>query len=317
VRPPSITIRELTKVFRQHRKQQVVANDHLSLEIYSGEIFGLLGPNGAGKTTLVLQLLGLTRPTSGSIYVENIDVLKHPNQVKSIAGFLPQSGVPMRTVSVEQALRYTGCLRGQPEREARQQARQLIERLGLVDQARQDVHTLSGGQMRLVNFGMALMGKPRLLILDEPTNELDPENRRLVWDMLHELNDEARVTCILVTHNVLEAERVVHRVGIMNKGQFVAVGSPGAIKGRYSSLIRIEISLKDGVAQPLPAGLAGLSSLGSLEQTRNGYRLYLPSEQVSTGVDIILNQIGPDYIDDFKVAPPSLEDAYLALECDE
>jgi len=312
--PPFITVRELTRCFRLPKGQQLVANDHLSFEVYPSEIFGLLGPNGAGKTTLVRQLLGLIRPTSGAVLIEGIDVVRDPNRVKRMAGFLPQSGTPMRTVSVERALRYTGCLRGQPEREARRQAVELLECLGLVKEARRDVGTLSGGQSRLVSVGMALMGKPRLLILDEPTNELDPQNRRVVWDMLDELNRKEHVTCILVTHNVLEAERVVHRVGIMTKGQFVAIGSPGEIKSQFSNLIRVEISLKEVEASRAAPQMAALSSLGRVERTPTGYRVFVASEQVSAAVDTILRRIGYDAIDDFKIAPPSLEDAYLGLE---
>src|SRR5690349_15678558 len=127
----SIRVEHLTHVYPG--KLPVTANQDVSFEVRRGEIFSLLGPNGAGKTTLISQLLGLLAPTSGSITLEGIDVASNPQRVKQMTGYLPQSGIPMRYVEVERALCYTGCLRGQSERDAKQQARALVEELELGD----------------------------------------------------------------------------------------------------------------------------------------------------------------------------------------
>lgn len=313
---PSIQVQHLTRVYpaRGREKRPVVANDDLSFEVRRGEIFGLLGPNGAGKTTLVNLLLGLLRPTSGSIWLEGIDVVQHPEQVKRLIGFLPQTGLPMRYVEVERALHYTGRLRGQTEADARWQSRLLLEELGMTEYAHRYVNKLSGGMLRLTNFAMSLMGQPQVLVLDEPTNELDPHKRRLVWEMIARLNREQGVTCILVTHNVLEAEKVIQRVAVMHQGRIIALGTPGELKLRAGGQVRLELQLKEGDALR-SEDAALLATLGRVEELRPGqYRLYLPPQRVAAATDLVVNQIGLARLDDFRLAPPSLEDVYLELD---
>src|SRR5262245_31451161 len=128
--PIAIQVEHLTRLYSA-KGQVIRANDDLSFEVRRGEIFGLLGPNGAGKTTLISQLLGLLAPTSGIIWVEDIDVVRNPEAIKQMSGFLPQTGLPMRFVEVERALRYTGRLRGQSEADAKQQSQSLMKELGL------------------------------------------------------------------------------------------------------------------------------------------------------------------------------------------
>lgn len=313
----SIKVENLTRVFptKGKEKKPVIANDNLTFEVRRGEIFGLLGPNGAGKTTLVSLLLGLLQPTSGSIWLEGIDVVKNPEKVKSLTSLLPQTGLPMRYVEVERALLFTGQLRGQPEAAARRQANQLLEELGMLEYRNRYVNRLSGGMLRLTNFAMALMGEPQVLLLDEPTNELDPHKRRVVWDMIARLNHERGVTCILVTHNVLEAEKVIQRVAVMQKGKIVELGTPGELKLRSGGRVRVEFWLKDG--EELSAANANrLISLGAdLEQPRSGhYRFYLLPAEIPAATDIIVNGLGMHRLDDFRLAPPSLEDVYLEID---
>jgi ABC-2 type transport system permease protein len=311
----SIRVENLTRIFfsKGHKKNQIIANDNLSFDVLRGEIFGLLGPNGAGKTTLISQIMGLVIPTTGQITLESFDVIREPDKVKKLVGFLPQTPTAMRLVEVENALYYTGRLRGQPESDARQQVRQLIDELGMQSYARQYTHKLSGGMLRLANFAMALMGRPRVLILDEPTNELDPHNRRLIWDFLAQLNKEQKTTCILVTHNVLEAERVIHRVAVMRQGHIAAIGTPGELKQRAQGQVRLEFHTRDG------SGLDDqifrhLQTMGKMEQPRpEYYRLYLPQERVVLATEFVTNTLGFSQIDDFRLAPPSLEDIYLNL----
>lgn len=315
--PISIKVENLTRVFpsKGKEKKTIVANDNLSFEIRRGEIFGLLGPNGAGKTTLISLLLGLLQPTSGSIWMEGIDVVKNPDAVKNLVGLLPQTGLPMRYVEVERALLYTGQLRGQTQAAARRQANQLLEDFGMNEYRHRYVNRLSGGMLRLTNFAMSLMGEPQVLVLDEPTNELDPHKRRLVWDKISQLNRERGVTCILVTHNVLEAEKVIQRVAVMQKGKIVALGTPGELKLSSGGKVRLEFWLKDGEVLTTTE-TQRIKALGAdLEQVRPGhFRFYLQPQQVSAATDIIVNDLGMHKLDDFRLAPPSLEDVYLELD---
>lgn len=314
--PVSIKVEQLCRTYigKGKDKKQIIANHNLAFEVSQGETFGLLGPNGAGKTTLILQILGLLKPTSGYLWVEGINVLQSPELLKRMSGFLPQSGLPMRYVPVESALFYTGRLRGQNEAEAKKQAKALIEELGLGDYCHRPLNRLSGGMLRLACFAMSLMGYPRLLVLDEPTNELDPYSRRVVWDKIERLRREEGATCLLVTHNVLEAEKVVQRVGVLQQGHLIALGSPDELKTRSGGRVRLEFKLKEGFTLNDTATMR-LSELAPLENPLPGhYRLHLPPDKVSALSGAILSWVGFEQIADFRLAPPSLEDVYLELE---
>jgi ABC-2 type transport system permease protein len=312
----AIDVRGLTRVYRSGKQGETVrANDDLTFRIARGEVFGLLGANGAGKTTLVSQMLGLVRPTAGSIHVEGVDVSADPEAVKATTGFLPQTGLSMRLVEVRRALHFTGRLRGQTESEARRQAAELIGELGLDAVADRYVDRLSGGMMRLVNFGMALMGRTRLLILDEPTNELDPHNRRLVWDMIARRSAAEGTTVVLVTHNVLEAEKAVHRVGVMHAGRITALGTPGELKERMGDKVRMELFVKDGDALRAEE-MTRLQDVGSVVSgAREGtYLVHTEPESMPELVKAVTGEIGMDRVDDFRLTRPTLEDVYLSLD---
>ncbi len=211
---------------------RVVLDAHIALtdidfELDRGDFVVLLGPNGAGKTTLVLQILGLLAPTSGQVTVEGINAIRHPDLIKAFYGYMPQTRIAMRNIEVDRALYVTARLRRIPDRAAREQTERILDLLDLHEHRKTYLDRLSGGLMRVAALGMALMAEPTLIVLDEPTNELDPVRRRAVWEIIEDLNRARPVTCLLVTHNVLEAERVVERVAVIDRGRVVAVGTPG------------------------------------------------------------------------------------------
>jgi len=311
----SIRVTDLRRVYPAKRKQlEVVANDGLTFEVRRGEVFGLLGPNGAGKTTLILQLLGLARPTSGHIWLEGIDVVREPKKVKPLTSYLPQSALPMRFVAVENALRYTGRLRGQTAEAARNQTEELICELDLTAIRKRNVQGLSGGMLRLTHFAMALMGNPQVVVLDEPTNELDPSRRKLVWNMIAQRNRQLGMTCVLVTHNVLEAEKVVQRVAVMRAGRMIALGTPGELKARFGYAIRLDLHLQEGLLLSAQ-DCSLLQEFGRLEHLDAGrYRCYLSPLQVARVADLVATRIGFEKLEDFRLSPPSLEDIYLDID---
>jgi ABC-2 type transport system permease protein len=312
----AIRVTNLTRTYARAGRsgERLIANDNLSFEVPRGSIFGLLGENGAGKTTLVHQLLGLLAPTSGDIRVEEVDVVKHPEAAKRLMGFLPQSALPLRYVEVQQALYITGRLRGQTERDARQQTAHLLDTLQLSEYATKFVHKLSGGLMRTTNFAMALMGNPRLVLLDEPTNNLDPARRRLIWETIRTLNRETGLTCVLVTHNLLEAESVLHQLCVMRAGRIIAQGTPGDLKAHWEQRVRLAFRLKETQALT-PEECHALSNYGQLQTEPSGeHTLMMPPEQVAAATTFLMQQIGLNRLDHFHIAPPSLEDIYLLLQ---
>ncbi|WP_405593435.1 ABC transporter ATP-binding protein/permease [Streptomyces sp. NBC_01092] len=312
---PAIEVRDLVRAYRGRGGELIKANDGLTFNVPRGQVFGLFGANGAGKTTLVLQMLGLVRPTSGSITVNGIDVVRHPELVKSTVGFLPQRGLSMRLIEARRALHYTGRLRGQSEADARRQTDELIEELGLGPYADRQVERLSGGLMRLVNFGMTLMGRPELIVLDEPTNELDPHNRRLIWDIVQRRAAEDGTTIVLVTHNVLEAEKAVHRVAVMHGGRITAMGTPGELKEQTGAQARLELFVRDGgsltEAEAARLGRIGVVTPGD----RNGsYLVTAPPDRIQPLLEVLVTDVGVTRVDDFRFARPTLEDVYLSLK---
>ena len=306
---PAIEAVELTKVYRTGTR----ANDGISLTVRRGEVFGLLGPNGAGKSTFVQQVQGLMKPTAGEVRVFGIDVARRPDDVKRLIGYLPQTAFAMRDLLVNEAVYFTARLKGLSHQDTVAQRSRLLKHFDLEQHAKQPISQLSGGMQRTVGFVLALLGRPPLLVLDEPTNDLDPLRRRAVWEEIRRAVNEDGAACLLVTHNVLEAEHVVDRVGLVNLGKLVAQGTPGALKARVGEGIRLEVWLHDGVALS-EAQLERLAALGSVRRPRaQQLSMIVPPERLGGTVDRVLEEVGTQALADFRVSTVSLEDVYVAL----
>lgn len=306
-----IQVENLTRVYKTP-EQEVIANNNLSFHVERGEIFGMLGHNGAGKTTLMMQLMGLLAPTSGSITIQDVDVVRFPQKVKALIGFLPQKSQPLRFLELHKSLYFTGRLRGMEDQDARNQAEFLINELDMQSYRNTYVNQLSGGLLRLTNFAMALMGYPPVLILDEPTNDLDPQHRRQVWEMIRHINETYGTTCLLVTHNLLEAERVVQRIAVMQEGSIITQGTPGEIKRQVQMVVQVELWLKTMTHLP---DIVLDQLIGDVKVVRAGhYQITLPKDSAQASIEMLIKHMGFDELDDFRIAPPSLEDIYHHIQ---
>ncbi len=289
-----LDIRDLTKRYRNG----TLANDRLSLALEPGEIYGLLGPNGAGKTTLVRQVLGLLKPTGGSITLDGVDLVANPGYARANIGFLPQGQFDMQAVHVDELIYLIGKLRGLSAREARSRTEELIERLELGPFRSTQVHSASGGVRRLAGFATAVIARARLLVLDEPTNDIDPVRRQLLWSMIAELGSEGS-TVLLVTHNLAEAERVIHRLAIIDQGRILKEGSPASLRTVVTDRLRLEITAT-GAYQPHPALIAdGGPDTWFLDERDLPAVSHWLAERREEGVVL-----------DFRIGPPSLDDIY-------
>ncbi len=201
----------------------------VSFSVSRGEIFGLLGPNGGGKTTLFRILSTLLRPDLGTVSVFGSDLVQHPQKTR------PQLGVVFQTASLDRQLRVDenlvnqGHLYGLRGRDLRTRIDELLDRFGLLDRRRDLVKSLSGGLQRRVEIAKALLHRPRVLILDEPSSGLDPGARRDLWEVLEELRSEWHTTVLLTTHFIEEGDRC-DRLGLMDEGRLIAIGRPEALK---------------------------------------------------------------------------------------
>jgi ABC-type multidrug transport system ATPase subunit len=300
-------VKELTKIY----PPGVLANDRISLKIEAGEIFGLFGPNGAGKTTLIRQLAGLLRPSRGTIRLFGYDIVKNPEIVPHHVGYYGQKVVALRAHKLCEVIYITGRLRGQSSTEAKKQTEELLEWFELDGLAHRLLFHLSGGEQRLATLLAAFMGYPPILILDEPTNELDPRRRRRVWEYLWELNDTRGTTILLATHNLLEAERVVKRVAIIDRGRIQALGTPGELKRRLQGTVRVEIHLRDGGDKRAEEVLADMHGGSCLRPGR--WQITAPQSQASSLLMEVLERIDLETLDDFRLTTPTLEDIYMQV----
>jgi ABC-2 type transport system ATP-binding protein len=227
----------------------VVANNDLSIEVQPGEVFGLLGPNGAGKTTLVNQIIGLLKPTSGSIFVGDHDLVADPDGARQLCAYLPQTLVPIDSLRVREAIDLVGRMRGGGAAEVRTRRQELMRRLQIEEWSDTFGHAISGGVRRLAGFAMAVVTPRPVVILDEPTNDIDPMRRRLLWQELERVAKSGSAV-LLVTHNVQEASRAVDRLAIIDGGRVVAQGTPASLKSADRDSLRLEVVLEPGVAAP-------------------------------------------------------------------
>ncbi len=298
---------DLLKVeqLRKEYRGGVVANDSITLSVEAGEVYGLLGPNGAGKSTLVNQIVGLVKPTAGAIVLNGVDVVANPDYARQIISYQPQSQVPIDGLTMMQAITLVGRIRGGRPDEVARRANQLIESLEIEDWADKSGQQLSGGVRRLVAFCMAAVTPGKLIILDEPTNDVDPLRRRLLWKEVRGLAGNGS-SVLLVTHNVLEAERSVNRLAIIDQGRVMASGTPASLKESEAGVFRLELVLEPGAAQPqLPPFVtnpltAGRRLIGRVEPARLGQAVDWASGLKNSSV-----------IEEFSVGPATLEDVYV------
>jgi ABC-2 type transport system ATP-binding protein len=296
----------LTKVY----KKGVRANDDISVEVDAGQVLGLLGHNGAGKTTLLNQVVGLVKPTSGRIRIDGRDPVADPAMARRMCALQPQAQAPLTGITPRQAIETMARIRGANRRRARQRSDELIAALELEPWATTVGEKLSGGVQRLTAFCMAAAEPGRVVMFDEPTNDVDPVRRRLLWAQVRRLG-EAGCAVVLVTHNVIEAERAVERLVILDQGRVVAHGTPAELRGEDGERLRLEVVANDA---PTAHRLAG--EVDAVEPAVvTGRRVAVP---IATGAATatlawVQEQRDAGRIDEFSVTPVSLEDVYIRL----
>jgi ABC-2 type transport system ATP-binding protein len=283
------------------------ANDGVTLSAEAGQVYGVLGHNGAGKTTLVHQIVGLLKPDAGTIEIHGHDVVADPAYARRVCSIEPQSQVPINGMTPRQAIGLVGRLRGAPAAEVARRSRELIEALDLGEWADTDGAKLSGGVKRLVSFCMAAVVPGRLVILDEPTNDVDPVRRRHLWAQVRALADGGAAV-MLVTHNVIEAERSVDRLGIIDHGRVIVEGTPAELKASVSHDLRLELVLEPGVDEPEIAAFLR-------NPLRTGQRIVgtVPAEQAADAAAWAQSLHASGRLEEFALAPATLEDVYVAL----
>jgi ABC-2 type transport system ATP-binding protein len=252
---PILEIKGLTKRY-PHR--HALATNDVSFSVEAGEIVGLLGHNGAGKTTLVRMIAAQLRPNSGSIRVAGKDIIAHPSEARRLCSVQAQSQVSINGLTPRRAIQLIGRLRGGSRREVEDRIGALADRLELTEwldrRSRPGEQTLTGGVLRLVAFCMAAVAPGPVIVLDEPTNDVDPVRRRFLWAEIRRLADRGHAV-VLVTHNVVEAERSIDRVLLLHHGRLIVDDSPSALLSDVDGRLRVDVSWEPGTTPELPGYL--------------------------------------------------------------
>ena len=298
---------DLTKVY----PGDVRAVDRLNLTVHRGEIFGLLGPNGAGKTTTAGMLTTRVVPTSGRAYVGGIDVWAHPARAKRLIGVVPQTNTLDRALSVRDNLYFHGRFFGMSSSRARAEADDMLERFKLTERATMPVRALSGGMAQRLMVARAVMHRPSVLFLDEPTAGLDPQSRIALWDILNDLHVEGQ-TILLTTHYMEEADQLCKRLAIIDHGVVLALDTPENLKRSIGIDTSVTVTASgdlDALADLLEREIGGATAIVMDHTVRLGVK---GAEGVLPAVVQAAERAGFD-VTDLSISEPTLETVFINL----
>lgn len=295
-----MNIVEVTDLTKHYAGRAAV--DGVSFSVEEGEIFGILGPNGAGKTTTVESIAGLRKPDGGTIRVLGMDPRRDRDRLREVVGVqLQESELPERMTVVE-ALRLFASFYADPADPDR-----LIRELGLGEKRSTAYRNLSGGQKQRLSIGLALVGQPKVAILDELSTGLDPQARRETWQLIESIRERG-VTVVLVTHLMEEAERLADRVAVIDAGRIIAIDTPAGIVARVNPEQRLRFRpsapIEDGLLTTLPEVAAVQRTGRSMVVTGTGNLIHAVTSVLAQH-QIVAN--------DLRVEQANLDDAYLAL----
>jgi ABC-2 type transport system ATP-binding protein len=298
----------LVKVFGKTR-----ALDGLELTIQPGQVMAVLGPNGAGKTTFISLVATLLRPDAGTLHVAGNDVARNPAAVRRLVALAGQDAAVEPTMTGRENVEMVARLFGQSAASSRTAAAAVLDRMGLSDAADRTVRTYSGGMRRRLDLGASLVGRPRLLLLDEPTTGLDPRSRLELWEVIRALVADG-TDVLLTTQNLDEADHLASQIAIVDHGRVVASGTPRELKRRAGRSV-VEVHVRDSAALDQVARI--LTAIGDgepiIDASTRSVRVALGAD--SERVFAALQPLDDTSIaiDEVAIRQPTLDEAFLAL----
>lgn len=306
--PPILEVQNLVKKFGD-----LTAVDGVSFDIQAGEVFSLLGPNGAGKTTTISMLSCLLEPTSGDALIDGHSVTREAIEVKRIIGVVPQEIALYEDLSARENLNFWGQMYGLGGSSLKTRVTEVLQQIGLADRAKDKIKTYSGGMKRRVNIGVGLLHHPKLLFMDEPTVGIDPQSRRSILDSVKDLN-KAGVTVLYTTHYMEEAEELSHRVGIVDQGKMIAIGTQKELTQTVGENETLRLHTGENVdVQPLMDALQKLPQVIHVSASNNMVVLIVPeADDALPPVLGMADRLGYK-IRSVDIQEPNLEAVFLKL----
>lgn len=308
----AVSVHELVK---RYPKRPSNAVDSLSFEVDEGEIFGLLGPNGAGKSTTIGILTTRVVASSGHAEVAGVDVIADPVLARARLAVVPQRVNLDRALTARQNLLFHAAYHGVSKSQRQRRATELLEQFGLGDRGNDKVDRYSGGQAQRLMIARALMHRPSVLFLDEPSTGLDPQARLFVWDRIRELQGQG-VTIVLTTHDMDEAAQLCARVGIVDHGRMLALDRPSELVRALPGKNSIDVTVRAGadVSAQLSA-LAGVSRVETVEHSaeRTVLRSYVNGDSAELLAALVTCVNVDGRLLDISIGNPSLEDVFISL----
>jgi ABC-2 type transport system ATP-binding protein len=308
VETPSIRTEQLVKHFGT-----VEALKGVDLEVAAGSVFGLLGPNGAGKTTAVRILTTLIEPTSGRAEVAGFDVVKDAEKLRSQIGLAGQFAAVEQHLTGLENLEMVGRLYHLDKIEARRRAQDVLDRFGLSEAANRPARTYSGGMRRRLDLGASLVGRPKVLFLDEPTTGLDPRSRLDLWEMIRELQREG-ITLLLTTQYLEEADTLADKIAVIDVGTVIAQGTSDELKDQIGGeVLELRVADRSQVGQATTA-LAGIGGTPTIDETAGSFKIPVGIEGASLLSESVrlLDDAGIK-LADLALHRPTLDDVFLSL----
>ena len=286
------------------RYEKLIAVDDLSLDIGRGEVFGLLGPNGAGKTTVIHMLATLLDPTSGTAIVNGFDILKDPEKVRSSIGIVFQVPSSDDLLTGYENLKIHALLYSVKHDLREKQISAALELVGLTERKDDQVKKYSGGMRRRLEIARGLIHNPKVLFLDEPTLGLDPSSRETMWKYIQQLVKQEKLTIILTTHYMEEADMLCNRIGIIDKGKIIALDTPTKLKSMLEGdIVKLKIKQDSNID-----ALKNLECIKKIESV-DGY-LLLNVDDAKRNIPEILKQVEAESV---EASSPTLNDVFLKL----
>ncbi len=299
-----ISVNHLTKRF-----ESLTAVNDISFDVRQGELFGFLGPNGAGKTTTIRMLTGILTPDAGMVFIEGINIQKHPIAAKMNMGIIPEMSVVYTELTARQNIILAGRFYGMPRKAMQERTDELLERFGLAARKDDRVEGFSKGMKQRVLIASAIVHMPKVLFLDEPTSGLDVQSQRLIRTIIREMN-QAGTTVFLTTHNIEEANALCNRVGIINHGELAAIDTPARLKRVFQETQSVE------VAFDRPADITAVERSGLVNRTEKEggmWRFYTDDPDALAKYLFALAEAQQLAFTALRIEGASLEDVFVTL----